>query len=83
MIPLDDPSSSNDAMPPAAQVIPDIWPVMPVLAINKNPVFPKFVKIVEVSDPGLMAALRRKVKLGQPYVGVFVKVIKFKLNLEF
>jgi Lon-like ATP-dependent protease len=44
-----------------------------VIAINRHPVFPKFIKIVEVTDEGLMAVLRRKVKLNQPYAGVFVK----------
>ena len=44
-----------------------------MIAINRHPVFPKFIKIVEVTDEGLMAVLRRKVKLNQPYAGVFVK----------
>ena len=59
---------------PATQIVPDTWPTVPVIAVNKHPVFPKFVKIVEVSDPKLMAILRRKVRLNQPYAGVFVKV---------
>ncbi len=58
---------------PATQTVPDYWPVVPVLAVNKHPVFPKFIKIVEVTDDKLMAILRRKVRLNQPYVGVFVK----------
>ena len=35
--------------------------------------FPKFIKIVEVTNPNLMDILRRKVRLQQPYAGVFVK----------
>lgn len=58
---------------PATQIVPDVWPIVPVLAINKHPVFPKFIKIVEVTDEGLMSILRRKVRLNQPYAGVFVK----------
>ena len=58
---------------PATQTVPDHWPVVPVLAVNRHPVFPKFIKIVEVSDEKLAAVLRRKVRLNQPYVGVFVK----------
>ena len=44
-----------------------------MIAINRHPVFPKFVKIVEVSNEDLVTVLRRKVKLNQPYAGVFVK----------
>lgn len=58
---------------PATQTVPDHWPVVPVIAVNKHPVFPKFIKIVEVTDEKLMAILRRKVRLNQPYAGVFVK----------
>jgi hypothetical protein len=31
---------------PATLTVPEIWPVVPVIAINKHPVFPKFIKIV-------------------------------------
>ena len=58
---------------PMTPQIPDSWPIVPVIAINKHPVFPKFIKIVEVTDEKLMAILRRKVRLNQPYAGVFVK----------
>ena len=34
----------------------------------------KFIKIVEISDERLMTILRRKVRLNQPYAGVFVKL---------
>ena len=44
-----------------------------MIAINRHPVFPKFIKIVEVTNSDLMKILRRKVKLNQPYAGVFVK----------
>ncbi|KAL7642622.1 UNVERIFIED_CONTAM: hypothetical protein RMT77_007186 [Armadillidium vulgare] len=58
---------------PATMTIPEIWPKVPVIAINRNPVFPKFLKLIEVSDPHLIEILRRKVKLNQPYAGVFMK----------
>lgn len=58
---------------PAAMQVPEEFPYMPVLAISKNPVFPRFIKIVELSDSRLINLIRRKVKLGQPYVGVFLK----------
>ncbi|KAH8322177.1 hypothetical protein KR059_006755 [Drosophila kikkawai] len=58
---------------PATLVVPDVWPHVPLLAMGKNPLFPRFMKIVEVSNPIVMELLRRKVKLNQPYVGVFLK----------
>ena len=47
--------------------------MVPVIAINKNPLFPKFHKIIEVSDERLVDVLRKKVRLNHPYVGLFVK----------
>lgn len=34
---------------PATMAVPEIWPNVPVIAINRNPVFPRFIKIIEVS----------------------------------
>ena len=53
--------------------MPDVWPVVPIIAVNRHPVFPKFIKIIEVNDPKLIEIVRRKVKLNQPYAGIFVK----------
>jgi len=58
---------------PATQIVPDVWPTVPVLAINKHPVFPKFIKIIEITDENLITIVRRKVRLNQPYAGVFIK----------
>ncbi|KAL5287438.1 LONP1 family protein [Megaselia abdita] len=58
---------------PATVAIPEVWPHLPLLATKRNPVFPRFMKILEVSNPMLIDLLRRKVKLNQPYVGVFMK----------
>jgi len=58
---------------PSTVTIPDVWPLVPIIAVNRHPVFPKFIKIVEVTDQRLMDILRRKVKLNQPYAGIFVK----------
>ena len=33
---------------PAPMTVPDVWPSVPVLAISRNPVFPRFIKIIEV-----------------------------------
>ncbi|KOC66312.1 Lon protease-like protein, mitochondrial [Habropoda laboriosa] len=58
---------------PATVVVPEVWPHVPVIAINRNPVFPRFIKLVELSNPIIMDLIRRKVKLNQPYVGIFLK----------
>jgi len=58
---------------PATNTVPEEWPRMPVIALSRSPVFPKFIKIIELTEPRLMALIRKKVKLGQPYVGVFLK----------
>lgn len=58
---------------PATVVVPEEWPHVPVIAINRNPVFPRFIKLVELTNPILMDLIRRKVKLNQPYVGIFLK----------
>jgi Lon-like ATP-dependent protease len=53
--------------------VPDHWPNLPVIAITRNPVFPRFIKIVEITNPQLMSLIRRKVRLNQPYAAVFMK----------
>ena len=58
---------------PSTETVPDYWPDVPVIAVNRHPVFPKFIKIVELNDEKLVNTIRRKVKLNQPYVGIFVK----------
>lgn len=58
---------------PATVAIPEVWPHLPIIATRRNPVFPRFMKILEVSNPALIDLLRRKVKLNQPYAGIFMK----------
>lgn len=58
---------------PATVVVPEVWPHLPLIAVNRNPVFPRFIKLIEVSNPMLIDLIRRKVKLNQPYAGIFLK----------
>lgn len=58
---------------PATVAIPEVWPYLPCIAVSRNPVFPRFMKILEFSEPVLMDLIRRKVRLNQPYVGIFLK----------
>jgi len=68
-----EPEPVNQHSLPATVVVPENWPKVPILAVSRNPVFPRFIKLVEVSNPHLIDLLRRKVKLNQPYVGIFLK----------
>lgn len=77
--PSDDGSDIKDETPlfnqhlPATVAVPEVWPQVPVIAINRNPVFPRFIKLLEISNPTLIDLIRRKVKLNQPYVGIFLR----------
>lgn len=39
----------NQTHLPATVAVPEVWPQLPVIAISRNPVFPRFIKLVEVS----------------------------------
>ncbi|XP_001376069.1 lon protease homolog, mitochondrial isoform X1 [Monodelphis domestica] len=54
-------------------MIPEVFPHLPLIAVTRNPVFPRFIKIIEVKNKKLVELLRRKVRLAQPYAGVFLK----------
>ncbi|KAJ7986643.1 hypothetical protein DPEC_G00342010 [Dallia pectoralis] len=54
-------------------LVPEVFPNVPLIAVSRNPVFPRFIKIIEVKNKPLMDLLRRKVRLAQPYAGVFLK----------
>ncbi|XP_013863510.1 lon protease homolog, mitochondrial [Austrofundulus limnaeus] len=54
-------------------IVPEVFPNVPLIAVSRNPVFPRFIKIIEVKNKALMDLLRRKVRLALPYAGVFLK----------
>jgi len=59
---------------PSTVTIPESWDnPIPIIAVNRHPVFPKFIKIVEITNDKMIEIVRRKVKLNQPYAGIFVK----------
>ncbi|KAH1005202.1 hypothetical protein HUJ04_006231 [Dendroctonus ponderosae] len=58
---------------PATVAVPEVWPHVPVIAISRNIVFPRFIKLIELTNPQLIELIRRKVKLNQPYCGIFLK----------
>lgn len=51
--------------------VPEIFPRVPLIA-TKYPIFPKFTKILEVTDPKLIQRLEWSVRTYAPYAGVFV-----------
>ncbi|CAD7082598.1 unnamed protein product [Hermetia illucens] len=67
------PDGQVDPQLPATVAVPEVWPHLPLLATRRNPVFPRFMKILEITNPMLNDLIRRKVKLNQPYVGIFLK----------
>ncbi|XP_065225913.1 lon protease homolog, mitochondrial isoform X2 [Planococcus citri] len=58
---------------PAAVVVPEHWPNVPLIAVSRNPVFPRFIKLLEITHPPLIDLIRRKVKFNQPYAGLFLR----------
>ncbi|CAH8554341.1 unnamed protein product [Schistosoma turkestanicum] len=70
---------SSPPLPPAppialtTQNIPENFPIVPVIAISGSPLFPQFVKMIEITDPRLVSLIRRKIKLNAPYAGIFLK----------
>jgi hypothetical protein len=53
--------------------VPDDFPEVPLISLSRHPLFPKFVKLLEISDQGLMEIIRRRCRLSQPYAGAFFK----------
>lgn len=67
----DQPNINNMAL---AQIgVPDNFPEVPILPVLRNPIFPKFVKLIEISDKSLIELIKRKCKLMQPYAGAFLR----------
>ncbi|EDO31613.1 predicted protein, partial [Nematostella vectensis] len=54
-------------------VVPEVFPEVPLIPVHRNPVFPRFVKMLEINDKSLMDLVRLKCRLAQPYAGAFLK----------
>lgn len=57
---------------PSTNTVPEYFPRVPMIATS-YPVFPKFMKVFEVTDPKLIKLLEWKLSTRQPYAGVFVR----------
>ena len=53
--------------------VPDFFPKVPLIAVARNPLFPRFIKMIEISDKNLIDLIRRKVHLNMPFLGVFMR----------
>lgn len=56
--------------------VPEHFPNVPIIALSANPLYPKFVKLLEINDPHLVKLLRQKIHLKVPYAGVFLKKVQ-------
>jgi Lon-like ATP-dependent protease len=43
---------------PATVAVPEVFPYVPCIAVSRSPVFPRFMKIIELSEPVLMNLIR-------------------------
>ena len=53
--------------------VPDNYPIVPLIPVSRHPLFPKFIKMLEITNKDLVELIRRKVKLNQPYAGIFLR----------
>lgn len=54
----DNPSEFIHTHLPATVAVPEIFPYVPCVAVSRSPVFPRFMKIIELSEPVLMNLIR-------------------------
>lgn len=64
--------TGNNQRVPAVTTVPEHFPRLPLLTTS-FPIFPKFVNIFEIIEPNLIKLIEWKLKLNQPYVGIFVR----------
>lgn len=62
--------AGNPLMP---MEVPDHYPIVPLIPVSRHPLFPKFIKMLEITNKDLVELIRRKVKLNQPYAGIFLR----------
>ena len=53
--------------------VPENYPIVPLIPVSRHPLFPKFIKMLEITNKDLMDLIRRKVRLNQPYAGIFLR----------
>eukprot|EP00042_Codosiga_hollandica_P031244 m.187926 g.187926 ORF g.187926 m.187926 type:complete len:973 (-) comp53588_c0_seq2:81-2999(-) len=56
--------------------VPEFYPTVVVIPADNTPLFPEFLKYIEISDRVLISKLRAIIKARQPYAGVFLRQSK-------
>jgi hypothetical protein len=69
--PIPPPLPTMNALAPIQ--IPDVFPKVPLVAVARNPLFPRFVKMLEITNKDLIDLIRRKVNLNMPFIGIFLR----------
>ncbi|KAL5241240.1 hypothetical protein ACI65C_008650 [Semiaphis heraclei] len=64
---------SNSDTSIATIQVPDELPFLPLVTIAKPPLYPRLFRIVEINDPRLIALIKRKKALNQPFIGLFMR----------
>ena len=63
----------NKSLPDFGPTIPRSVPVLPVIATTLTPVFPKFIRIIEIHDPKMQKLILKNVAMKFPFAGLFVR----------
>ena len=63
----------KNSLPDLTGQIPAECPVVPIIAQTSHPIFPKFIRIIEIEDPKLKKLILTNVKNKFPYAGIFVR----------
>ncbi|XP_023932714.1 lon protease homolog, mitochondrial isoform X2 [Lingula anatina] len=82
---VDDSEEQTYPMPPyferantaalSRQTVPLDFPHVPIVAVDDFPLFPKFNKVLEITDDALVRLIKKKHELRLPYIGIFQKEI--------
>ncbi|XP_050537117.1 lon protease homolog, mitochondrial [Daktulosphaira vitifoliae] len=70
---IHDINSTQDNTSVATIEAPDSVPYLPLIAIPKPPLYPRLFRIIEISNPKLIALIKRKKALNQPFIGLFMR----------
>ena len=65
-------AQSTTALPGVGPIIPEDVPILPIIA-STNPIFPKFIRIIEIQDKKMIDLIMKNVELKFPYAGIFTR----------
>lgn len=70
---IGDENYGKNTLPELGPSIPQQVPVLPIIATTSTPIFPKFIRIIEIQDPKLQKLILKNVQMKFPYAGIFVR----------